>query len=164
MKTKRTRILFVCMGNICRSPTAEGVMHKFVQQADLQNQIHVDSAGTHDYYKGAPPDSRAQAAAYKRGYNLAALRARQLEQSDFETFDLLLAMDRNNLALLQSMCPILHRPKVRLLMNYSCNLRSSIIPDPYRHGARKFETVLDYIEDACTGLMKALSHHAVSSQ
>lgn len=164
MNTQNTRILFVCMGNICRSPTAEGVMHKFVQRAGFQNRIHVDSAGTHDYYKGAPPDIRAQTAAYKRGYDLALLRARQLEKTDFETFDLLLAMDHNNLGLLQSMCTRAHQSKVRLLMNYSSNLKSPIVPDPYRYGPRKFETVLDYIEDACNGLMKAISHHAATSQ
>jgi protein-tyrosine phosphatase len=151
------RILFVCTGNICRSPTAEGVMRKFVQQAGLQHLVVVDSAGTHDYFAGRPPDPRAQAVARRRGYDLTPLRARQLAETDFESFDLLLAMDKNNLALLQCMCPQQYRFKIRLLMNYASKLKSPIIPDPYGRDHADFEMVLDYIEDACNGLVKALS-------
>lgn len=151
-----TRILFVCMGNICRSPTAEAVMRAFVEQADLQDQIIVDSAGTHDYHVGAPPDPRAIAAAERRGYNLSALRARQVTLADFAAFDFLLAMDFNNLAVLQDMCPEQHRAKLGLLMPYAVNRCAVIVHDPYCRSAKDFECVLDYVEDACTGLLRAL--------
>jgi len=154
----KVRILFVCMGNICRSPTAVGVMRKFLQKAGLQHLVAVDSAGTHDYCIGEPPDPQAQAAASRRGYDLAALRARQLVPTDFESFDLLLAMDRNNLALLQCMCPHQHRAKIRLLMTYALESPLPVIPDPYGRDHEDFETALDYIEDACNGLVSALAH------
>lgn len=154
----KTSILFVCMGNICRSPTAEGVMRTLVAHAGLQDRVLVDSAGTHDYHAGEAPDPRAQVAALRRGYDLSALRARQLVESDFKNFDLLLAMDTNNLGLLQCMCPFEHRHKVRLLMNYASGLKSRVVPDPYYRGSRDFDTVLDYIENACRGLVKILSH------
>ncbi|RJG07997.1 low molecular weight phosphotyrosine protein phosphatase [Noviherbaspirillum cavernae] len=158
MPEGNVRILFVCTGNICRSPTAEGVMRKFVQQAGLQHLVVVDSAGTHDYYAGEPPDPRAQDVARRRGYDLTPLRARQLVVTDFETFDVLLAMDKSNLALLQCMCPDRYRSKIRLLMNYADkNLRSPVIPDPYGRDRSDFEMVLDYIEDACKGLMQAVA-------
>jgi protein-tyrosine phosphatase len=156
---KTTQVLFVCMGNICRSPTAEGVMRKIVCDAGLQNYILVASAGTHDYHVGQPPDPRAQAAARKRGYDLTALRARQVSPSDFEAFDLLLAMDFNNMAILQDMCPAEHRDKIGLLMSYAMQRRASIVHDPYYRGARDFDLVLDYIEDACIGLVRAIIDH-----
>ncbi|MGH8806359.1 MAG: low molecular weight protein-tyrosine-phosphatase [Noviherbaspirillum sp.] len=154
---KTTQILFVCMGNICRSPTAEGVMRKIVCDAGLQSCIVVDSAGTHDYHVGQPPDPRAQAAARRRGYDLTSLRARQVSPSDFEAFDLLLAMDFNNLAILQDMCPAEHRNKMGLLMTYATQRRASIVHDPYYRGAKDFDLVLDYIEDACKGLVRAIT-------
>lgn len=153
-----TSVLFVCMGNICRSPTAEGVLRKLAADAGLQDSVFVDSCGTHDYHVGAPPDPRAQATALRRGYDLAPLRARQIAEADFESFDLILAMDTNNLGLLQCMCPHKHRSKVRLLMNYASDCRSSVVPDPYYRKAADFETALDYIENACHGLLKILSH------
>jgi protein-tyrosine phosphatase len=153
----RTRVLFVCMGNICRSPTAEGVARKLIEEAGFQDRVSVDSAGTHDYHEGEPPDPRAQAAARRRGYDLSSLRARQIAEADFRDFDLLLAMDANNLALIESMCPFEHRSKLGLLMSYARNPRSPFVPDPYCKGAADFDKVLDYIEDACTGLVDALS-------
>lgn len=153
---KRIQILFVCMGNICRSPTAEGVLRKYVQDAGLQDNVLVDSAGTHDYHTGSPPDPRAQAAARRRGYDLSKLRARQIAESDFEKFDLLLAMDMNNFALLESMCPFQHRSKLGFLMDYAREAKTRFVPDPYSRGAAHFERVLDYIENACAGLMDAL--------
>lgn len=150
------KILFVCMGNICRSPTAEGVMGKLVRDAGLENQILVDSAGTHDYHAGESPDSRAQTIAYRRGYDLSLLRARQIVETDFKIFDLLLAMDSNNLGLLQSMCPFQHRHKLGLLMDYARSMKCRIVPDPYYRGTRDFERVVDYVEDACKGLMAIL--------
>jgi protein-tyrosine phosphatase len=154
----KTSVLFVCMGNICRSPTAEGVLRKMVGDAGMQDRVFIDSCGTHDYHVGAPPDSRAQAAALRRGYDLSSLRARQIAEADFEDFDLLLAMDTNNLGLLQCMCPLKHRSKVRLLMNYASGFKSPIVPDPYYRGSNDFDMVLDYIESACRGLVTILSH------
>ena len=155
-----TSLLFVCMGNICRSPTAEGVMRKLAMDAGLQDHVRIDSCGTHDYHVGAPPDPRAQEAASRRGYDLAALRARQIAEADFEEFDLILAMDTNNLGLLRCMCPHKHRSKVRLLMNYASECKSAVVPDPYYRKAADFEMTLDYIESACRGLVKVLSHNS----
>jgi protein-tyrosine phosphatase len=154
---RTTRVLFVCMGNICRSPTAEGVMRTFIREAGLENHIVVDSAGTHGYHVGEPPDPRAQAAARKRGYDLSFLRARQVAPEDFEAFDLLLAMDFNNLEVLQALCPPDHQPKLGLLMVYAENRAASIVHDPYYRSARDFDLVLDCIEDACQGLVKAIA-------
>jgi protein-tyrosine phosphatase len=152
----RMRILFVCMGNICRSPTAESVMRKLVRDAGLESWIEVDSAGTHDYNVGAPPDSRAQEAARARGYDLSCLRGRQIAENDFRDFDLLLAMDFNNLSLLQSMCPFEYRSKVGLLMSYARKKKVRYVPDPYCRGSADFGKALDYIEDACAGLLDTL--------
>lgn len=149
-------ILFVCMGNICRSPTAEGVMRRMVADAGLAGRIHVDSAGTHGYHVGEPPDPRAQAAAKKRGYDIADLRARELQPADFERFDLLLAMDFNNLDRLQTACPAQFQSKVGMLMGYARQYKAPIVPDPYYRGASEFNRVLDYVEDACEGLLQAL--------
>ena len=155
-------ILFVCTANICRSPTAESVMRKQITDAGLQNRIVVDSAGTHDYYVGAPPDVRAQVAARRRGYDLASLRARQIQQSDFEVFDLLLAMDMNNLAILRAMCPQRYLPKVRLLMDYASRESPSVIQDPFSGTARQFEKALGHIEEACMGLMDLLMYGRIT--
>jgi protein-tyrosine phosphatase len=144
------------MANICRSPTAEAVARKFLEQAGLQDLIAVDSAGTHDYHAGEPPDPRAIDAARRRGYDLSGLRARQITEADFRERDLLLAMDGNNLALIESMCPFQHRSKLGLLMSYARNARAPFVPDPYCRGASDFDTVLDYIEDACAGLLEQL--------
>jgi len=155
-----TRILFVCMGNICRSPTAEAVMRRLVEEAGLQNRIVVDSAGTHDYHVGAPPDPRAQAVAKRRGYELSALRARQVTCEDFSAFDLILAMDFNNLGWLQDHCPAPLQNRLGLLMPYAQNRSAAIVHDPYYRSAKDFECVLDYIEDACQGLVQQLSVRA----
>jgi len=158
---KSFQILFVCMGNICRSPTAEGVMRKLVEDAGLQHRVEVDSAGTHGYHIGSPPDTRSQAAAHKRGYNLTGTRARQVVERDFEKFDLLLVMDLENLMLLQRLCPVQHQSKLRLLMSYALNSAAPVVPDPYLDSTSGFETVLDYVEDACDGLLRLLSHRSL---
>ena len=124
------RILFVCMGNICRSPTAEGVMRKLIDDAGLQGEVEVDSAGTHEYHIGASPDGRSQATAKARGYDLSGLRARQVNDRDFENYDLLLAMDLDNLMLLQERCPAEHQSKLRLLMSYAREIKAPVVPDP----------------------------------
>jgi protein-tyrosine phosphatase len=152
----KMNILFVCMGNICRSPTAEGVMRKLVAEAGMDHRIMVDSAGTHGYHVGEPPDPRAQAAAKRRGYDIADLRARELEAADYERFDLLLAMDFNNLDRLQILCPPQFQSKLGMLMGYARQCKAPIVPDPYYRGASDFNRVLDYVEDACQGLLQAL--------
>ncbi|MGK8203283.1 low molecular weight protein-tyrosine-phosphatase [Burkholderia cenocepacia] len=152
----RVAICFVCLGNICRSPTAEGVMRHHVDAAGLADRIDVDSAGTGDWHVGEPPDTRAQAAARLRGYDLSALRARQVGAADFERFDLLLAMDEANLAELRRRCPPQHRDKVRLLMEFAPGATETEVADPYFGGAQGFEQVLDQIERACEGLLHTL--------
>ncbi|MCR4466551.1 low molecular weight protein-tyrosine-phosphatase [Burkholderia sp. SCN-KJ] len=152
----RVAICFVCLGNICRSPTAEGVMRHQVDAAGLADRIEVDSAGTGDWHVGEPPDTRAQAAARTRGYDLSALRARQVSAADFERFDLLLAMDEANLAELRRRCPPGQRDKVRLLMEFAPGAAETEVADPYFGGAQGFEQVLDQVERACAGLLDTL--------
>jgi protein-tyrosine phosphatase len=151
---KRYSILFVCMGNICRSPTAHGVFQQKVKDRGLAQHIQVDSAGTHNYHPGNPPDERSQAHAVKRGYDLSALRARQISDSDFECHDLILAMDWDNLALIQEECPAEHLGKVRRLTEFCLKHDSPVVPDPYYGGKDGFEHVLDLVEDACEGLLR----------
>lgn len=153
MKT-RTAILFVCMGNICRSPTAEGVFRARAQAAGLD--LHIDSAGTHAYHIGEAPDPRSSRYAAARGYDLSAQRARKVVAEDFERFDYVLAMDHDNLEMLRRACPAQHRQKVKLLMEFATRSGSDVVPDPYYGGANGFDTVLDYIEDAADGLIAAL--------
>lgn len=150
------KVLMVCMGNICRSPTAEGVFRAKVEAAGLAKHIHIDSAGTHDYHIGAPPDGRAQAAAAKRGYDLSRLRGRQVSQRDFAEFDYILAMDMDNLSRMQAICPEQHAHKVSLFLEYSENFTEREVPDPYYGGGAGFERVLDMIEDAGQGLLAHL--------
>lgn len=152
----RVAICFVCLGNICRSPTAEGVMRHQVDAAGLAEHIAIDSAGTGDWHVGEPPDTRAQAAARTRGYDLSALRARQVSAADFERFDLLLAMDEANLAELRRRCPPEHRDKVRRLMEFAAGAAETEVADPYFGGAQGFDQVLDQVERACAGLLDNL--------
>lgn len=146
-------ILFVCMGNICRSPTAHGVFQK-VTDRGLTHHIQVDSAGTHNYHPGNPPDERSRAHASRRGYDLSGLRARQISDLDFDRHDLILAMDWDNLALIQEGCPAKHLGKVRRLTEFCLKHDSPVVPDPYYGGKDGFEHVLDLVEDACEGLMR----------
>jgi len=149
-------VLFVCTGNICRSPTADGVFRHLVREAGLEAKVRVDSAGTHDYHAGEPPDERAQVHALRRGYDLSALRARQVARGDFERFDLVLAMDRGHLRVLQRLAPPEHRHKLRLFMEFAATRRRDEVPDPYYGGAGGFEEVLDMVEDAAHGLLEEL--------
>jgi protein-tyrosine phosphatase len=146
-------VLFVCMGNICRSPTAEGVFRHLVREARLQDRIAIDSAGTHGYHVGSPPDERSQHHALLRGYELSDLRARQVRDLDFERFDLILAMDHENLALLADDCPPRYRHKLRLLMEFAPDGLPDVVADPYYGGKQGFDTVLDHVEAACAGLL-----------
>lgn len=148
-------ILMVCMGNICRSPTAHGVLRQRLQRAGLSH-VRVDSAGTHAYHVGSPADARAQAHAAQRGYDLGDLRARAVSEADFEQFDLILAMDWDNLALLEDQCPSAKRHKLRRLTEFCQRHDSPVVPDPYYGGEAGFEQVLDLVEDACDGLIRFL--------
>lgn len=152
--TQVTRILFVCMGNICRSPTAEGVFRRIVNEANVAHVFEIDSAGTHAYHVGHSPDSRAQQAALRRGVDLSRLRARKVQDDDFSRFDLVLAMDQDNVTDLQEVCPREHAHKVRLFMEFAPNYGNQQVPDPYYGGARGFEQVLDMVEVAAQGLLK----------
>ena len=154
---KQTRILFVCMGNICRSPTADGIMRQLVADAGLANAIEVDSAGTHNYHPGEQPDARSRVAALKRGYDLSPLRARQVVDTDFEHFDLLVAMDHANLDNLKRRCPKEHAGKLHLMMEYASRHDADEVPDPYYESTHGFEIVLDYLEDACGGLLSQVT-------
>lgn len=147
-------VIFFCMGNICRSPTAHGVFRDLVHQAGLAERIRIDSAGTHNYHPGEPPDPRSQRHARTRGYELSDLRARQLARADFEQAHLLLAMDHDNLALAQTMCPPEHHHKLRRFTEFCLRHKASVVPDPYFGGAEGFEHVLDLVEDACEGLLQ----------
>jgi len=148
------RVLFVCLGNICRSPTAEGVFRKLVQEQGLAQQIEIDSAGTHAYHVGAPPDARAQQAARRRGIDLSGLRGRQATARDIEQFDYVLAMDRENYENLLDICPNGLESKIRLFMEFAPARSEKEVPDPYFGGPAGFDRVLDMIEDAATGLLE----------
>jgi protein-tyrosine phosphatase len=150
------RILFVCMGNICRSPTAEAVFRDYARRHAPELQLEVDSAGTHDYHVGEPPDPRAVKAASRRGLDLSGLRARQVDEADFERFDLILAMDRLNHAMLLERSPPEHHGRIRLLLEFADAAAGLDVPDPYYGGAKGFDEVLDLVEEAAAGLLAEL--------
>ncbi|MCJ7838990.1 MAG: low molecular weight phosphotyrosine protein phosphatase [Burkholderiales bacterium] len=146
-------VLFCCTGNICRSPTAEGVFAKKIADAGLTGRIVADSAGTHGYHVGEPPDPRTRRAAKARGYDLSALRARQVKREDFDRFDLVLAMDSGNRAFLARLCPRASGHKLRLMMEYARSHDERDVPDPYYGGPNGFDGVLTMLEDATEGLL-----------
>ena len=150
------RVLFVCLGNICRSPTAEGVFRKLVTEAGLQEHIEIDSAGTHAYHIGSPPDPRAMAAARLRGIDLSTLRGRQATGRDIERFDFVLAMDRENYEHLLAICPPGLERKIELFMRYAADRLEDEVPDPYFGGSSGFDRVLDMIEAAAQGLLEEI--------
>ena len=141
------------MGNICRSPTGQGVFEHLVEQAELSDQIEVDSAGTHAYHVDEPPDSRATKVALKRGVNLAEQKARRVSSTDFEQFDYILAMDSSNLDDLLAICPDEHQHKVNLLLSFATGLNAQDVPDPYYGGTTGFERVLDMVEEGARELL-----------
>lgn len=149
-------MLFVCMGNICRSPTAEGVFTKLVKDHNLDAYFAIDSAGTHAYHVGNAPDLRSQASALERGVDLSGLRARQVINGDFEDFDYVLAMDDENHSILINACPEQYKPKIKYFLDYAPNLNERQVPDPYYGGPYGFERVLDMIEQASAGFLAAL--------
>jgi len=154
------RILFVCMGNICRSPTAEGVFRRLVAERVPGVEIEVDSAGTHDYHVGDPPDPRSIAAAARRGVDLRQLRARLIRDDDFERFDLIIAMDRLNREALLERSPAPFRERIRLFMEFAGDREVEDVPDPYYGGAPGFERVLDLAEEAAAGLLDEVLERA----
>ena len=156
MNKKRQSVLFVCMGNICRSPTAEAVFRHYAQKEG--RDIHVDSAGTLGYHAGERPDGRARKAGEKRGYDFAKIRARKVEPEDFHRFDLILAMDNDNYKNLLTIAPeeALEK-KVQLFLSYAASSSYEEVPDPYYGGAKGFELVLDLIEEASEGLLETLN-------
>jgi protein-tyrosine phosphatase len=150
---KIIKILFVCMGNICRSPTAQGVFEKLVRENELSGQVYIDSAGTHAYHVGEAPDARASAVALRRGVVLAGQRARRINSADFEEFDYVLAMDEANYKDLTELCSPENYSRLYRFMDFAPDLAISEVPDPYYGGVTGFERVLDLIETASTGLL-----------
>lgn len=156
---EKTKVLFVCMGNICRSPTAEGVFRHLLTERRLESFFEVDSAGTHAYHVGEAPDLRAQRAARERGVELKDLRARKVVFGDFDDYDHILAMDGDNLQILEAACPPQHRHKLKLFLDYAPHLKQREVPDPYYGGSQGFERVLDLVEAASAGFVEALGFH-----
>jgi len=146
----------VCMGNICRSPMAHGYFEHLVREAGLEERISVDSAGTHAYHVGQPPDTRAQATARRRGIDLSDQRARKAIAGDFHEFDYVLAMDRDNFAMLRAICPEGQEQKLHLFLEFAPQLAEREVPDPYYGGTGGFEGVLDMVEAAAQGLLQAI--------
>lgn len=159
---KKISVLFCCMGNICRSPTAEAVFRARVEEAGLAQQILIDSVGTHDYHVGNPPDLRTQRAAMQRGYDMSSLRGRQVELADFARFDYVLAMDNANMAILYRLCPKEQRARLGLFLAYASGHKEREVPDPYYGGEDGFERVLDMVEDAAAGLLLHIQRRDLS--
>ena len=151
--TEKIKVLFVCLGNICRSPTAEGVFTKLVQDKGYHNQISIDSAGTHAYHVGSKPDPRARDAANRRGVKLDHLRARKVEPEDLDEFDYVIAMDHENYHNLVSMSTSDNQKKIQMFLHFAKNANLEEVPDPYYGGEKGFERVLDLVEDASEGLL-----------
>jgi protein-tyrosine phosphatase len=156
MSDDKFGVLFVCTGNICRSPTAEAIFRKLAEDAGMAGAVTADSAGTHAYHVGEPPDLRAQAAAAKRGYDLSALRARRIEGADLKRSDLILAMDQDHYAILARMAGSSAGHKLKMMMSYARRFEEREVPDPYYGGPQGFERVLDLLEDAASGLLESL--------
>lgn len=150
------KVLFICMGNICRSPTAHGVFAHQVAEAGLNHAIETDSAGTHAYHVGKPPDHRAQNTALQRGYDLSDLRARKVGLIDCEQYDYLIVMDQDNLMDVLALCANGNHEKVQLFLSYAENTSTQEVPDPYYGGSGGFDNVLDLVEAASAGLLQEI--------
>ena len=153
----KVRVLMVCMGNICRSPMAEGVLRKAVQEAGLERVVETDSAGTHAYHIGSSPDPRAQQATSRRGVDISQLRGRKVEDADFEAFDYILVMDQDNYSKLIRRAPEQYHSKIRRLLSFSRKYPNLDVVDPYYGGPQGFEENLDMIEDAVRGLIREIT-------
>ena len=149
-------ILFVCTANICRSPTAEGVLRNLLAKEGLEGKLEIESAGTHEYFAGKPPFASAVEMAKRRGYDISGCVARRVASGDFDHFDMILAMDRGNLANLRTIAPTRSKQKIELLLEYGDKYHGQEIPDPYGGTEKEFQTALDMIEDGCTGLLELL--------
>lgn len=158
---KKISVLFVCMGNICRSPTAEGVVNHLVRTHGLDDLIRVDSAGTHVHHAGEHPDPRACESAFKKGYDISYARAREVSSEDFTEFDYLLPMDNSNLSLLQVKSPLDERNKIGLFLNYHPERIGEEVPDPYYRDSDLFDGVFKLVEEGCWNLLKVIRkrHH-----
>lgn len=154
---RQIKVLFVCMGNICRSPTAEGVFRHLLKQKGSLDLFEIDSAGTHAYHVGEPPDSRAQQTARSRGIDLSFIRGRKFTNSDFEYFDYILAMDTDNLHILQQACPAEYQHKVKLFLDYAPQRSERDVPDPYYGGPQGFDNVFDLVTDAAEGFYNSVT-------
>lgn len=154
VKKDKIQVLFVCMGNICRSPTAHGVFRQLVRAEGLEEWIEIDSAGTHAYHIGKAPDERAQGTATGRGIDISDLRARRVAAEDFERFDYVIAMDSDNHAILAELCPAQLRHRVFMFMQFAPEHGEAEVPDPYFGGQRGFERVFDMVEAASRGLLQ----------
>lgn len=152
------KVLFVCMGNICRSPTAEGVFTHLVESQGTRDRFMIDSAGTHAYHVGEEPDGRAQQTAQKRGIDLSFIRARKFARNDFEMFDHILAMDQDNYAILMDACPPEYQSKIKLFLDYAPERDESDVPDPYYGGQNGFDHVFDLVEDASQGFYRSIAN------
>lgn len=150
------KVLFVCMGNICRSPTAEGVFNKYIKDMGTSDRFIVDSAGTHAYHVGEPSDPRSQQTARSRGVDLSKIRARKVAPSDFEHFDYILAMDSANLQILMNDCPRQFADKISLFLDFAPNQTEQDVPDPYYGGSNGFDHVFDLVEDASAGFYNSV--------
>lgn len=150
------KVLFVCMGNICRSPTAHGVFRALVENEGLSQAIEIDSAGTHAYHVGSAPDRRAQATAQERGIDISDLLARRVEPDDFDLFDFVVAMDQDNYMSLSEICPDQHVDKIYMFMDFADHMRTREVPDPYYGGPSGFDRVFDLVEAASEGLLQEI--------
>lgn len=152
----KTKVLFVCMGNICRSPSAEGIFRTMLKDSNIDHLVEVNSAGTHAYHVGEAPDARALTVAKKRGFDMAGITSRQVTQDDFIDFDYILAMDWDTQSLLQQQAPKIHKHKIQLAMRYAGDSEEAVVPDPYYGGPEGFTKVFDLLEDACSGLLDVI--------
>jgi protein-tyrosine phosphatase len=150
------KVLFVCMGNICRSPTAHGVFRALVEKEGLSQAVEIDSAGTHAYHVGSAPDRRAQATAQERGIDISDLVARRVEPDDFDLFDFVVAMDQDNYMSLSEICPDQHVDKIYMFMDFADHMRTREVPDPYYGGPSGFDRVFDLVEAASEGLLQEI--------
>lgn len=158
MDSRKINVLFVCMGNICRSPLAHGLFEELVNQEGLSDRIMVDSAGTHAYHVGEPPDPRSQQTAQRHGIDLSRQRARRVALPDFETFDYILAMDRDNYRILIDSAPVDQQHKIRLFLEFAPQRGEEEVPDPYYGGPDGFDRVYEMVEAASNGLMADIRH------